>query len=84
MVAIMKIGDFVTVQQIADQSECRWVVLSDLVESKYGGSEAGIIRFIGDNEEATDVSVELESSGIDTVVVCGALEPLCVGGIFIE
>jgi hypothetical protein len=80
----MKIGDYVTVQQIADQSECRWVVLADLVESEYGGSEAGIIQFIGDNEEAGDVAAEFSSKGIHALLVCGALEPLCVGGIFVE
>jgi len=80
----MKIGDYVTVQQIADQSECRWVVLTDLVEGKYGGSVAGVIRYIGDNEDAGDVAAEYNLSDIDALLVCGALEPLCVGGIFVE
>ena len=80
----MKIGDYVTVQQIADQSECRWVVLTDLVAGKYGGTTAGVIRFIGDNEAAGDVAADFNLNGTDALLVCGALEPLCVGGIFVE
>jgi hypothetical protein len=80
----MKIGDYVTVQQIAEQSECRWVVLTDLVAGKYGSTTAGIIRFIGDNEEAGDLTAELTLSGTRALLVCGALEPLCVGSVFVE
>ena len=36
---IMKIGDYVTIQEIADQSEYRWVVLSDFEYHDYGGYE---------------------------------------------
>jgi len=80
----MKIGDYVTVQQIADQSECRWVVLTDLTYGRYNGAEGGVIRFIGDNEEAGDVAADFNLNGTDALIVCGALEPLCVGGIFVE
>jgi hypothetical protein len=80
----MKIGDYVTIQEIMNQSEARWVVLVDLAESEYGGSEGGVIRFIGNNEEAGDITAELALNGTDALLVCGALEPLCVGGVFIE
>jgi len=80
----MKIGDYVTVQQIADQSECRWVVLTNLVAGKYGGTTAGVISFIGDNEEAVDAICEIEADGTNALLVCGTLEPLCVGSVFVE
>jgi len=77
----MKIGDYATVQEIKNQSTARWVVLTDLIEGKYGGSEGGIIRFIGNNEEAGDIAAEFSLSGTHALLVCGALEQLCVGGI---
>jgi hypothetical protein len=83
----MKIGDYVTIQAIKDQSECRWVVLSDLVHKDYGycfGTDGGVIRFIGDNEEAGDAAAELENNGISTLIIRGAIEPLSVGGVFVE
>ena len=80
----MKIGDYVTVQEIKNQSECRWVVLSDLVAGKYGGLTGGIIRFIGDNEDAVNAICGIEADGTNALLVCGALEPLCVGSVFVE
>jgi hypothetical protein len=80
----MKVGDYVTVQAIANQSEARWVVLTDLTYGEYYGAEGGVIRFIGNNEEAGDVAAEFNLSGTDALIVCGALEPLCVGGVFVE
>lgn len=82
----MKIGDYVTVQQIADQSECRWVVLSDMVyDDEYCGAEGGIVKFIGNTKwEAGKVAADLELGGTPTLLVCGALETLSVGGVFVE
>jgi hypothetical protein len=84
----MKIGDYVTTQEIASQSECRWVVLTNLVYRDYGGyegTEGGTIAFIGHTKaEAGEIDIELNSNGVDTLLVCGAFEPLCVGGIFVE
>jgi len=80
----MKIGDYVTVQAIKDQSECRWVVLTDLVAGKYNGVTGGVIRFIGDNEEAVNAICDIEADGTNALLVCGALEPLCVGSVFVE
>ncbi|MCL1877449.1 MAG: hypothetical protein FWF80_01185 [Defluviitaleaceae bacterium] len=84
----MKIGDYVTVQEIKDQSEARWVVLSDFEYRDYGdyeGIDGGIIRCIADTKrEASKVSVKLHLSGTDTLLMSGAIEPLCLGGVFVE
>jgi len=80
----MKIGDYVTVQEIKNQSDARWVVLVDLVVGEYGGTTGGIIRFIGNNEEAGNLTAELSLNGTRALLVCGALEPLCVGSVFVE
>lgn len=84
----MKIGDYVTVQEIADQSECRWVVLSNFEYRDYGGYEdidGGIIRYIADTKrEASKISVKLHLEGTDTLLMSGAIEPLSVGGVFVE
>ena len=81
----MKIGDYVTVQEIADQSEYRWVVLTDFEFGEFDSIEGGIVRCIENtNAKAGDVAAELELSGIDTLLVCGALEPLSVGGVLVE
>ena len=81
----MKIGDYVTTQQIADQSICRWVVLTDFVYGQYGGLIGGTIVYIADTKtEAGNKEFELSADGIETVLVCGALEPLSVGSVFVE
>ena len=85
----MKIGDYVTVQEIKDQSECRWVVLTNLVYNDYGdyeGVDGGIIKCIeSSNEKAWDVWAELNSEENPSLLICGAIEPLSVGGVvFVE
>ena len=84
----MKIGGYVTVQEIVDQSEYRWVVLSDFEYRDYGGFEdieGGIIRCIADTKrEASKVSVKLHLGGTETLLMSGAIEPLSVGGVFVE
>jgi len=84
----MKIGDYVTVQEIADQSVARWVVLADLKFVNYGGYEdveGGIIRYIANTKsEAGDIWCELPDEGGETLLVCGALDELCVGGVVVE
>jgi len=84
----MKIGDFVTIQEIANQSEYRWVVLSDFEYQDFGGYEdvkGGIIRCIANTKrEASEISVKLHLNGTDTLLMSGAIEPLSVGGVFVE
>ena len=81
----MKIGDYVTTQEIANQSECRWVVLIDLDFTQNGAPKGGIIKYIADTKnEAGDVWADLNLQGIATLLTCGALEPLAVGGVFVE
>jgi len=81
----MKIGDYVTTQEIHNQSEYRWVVLADFVDDKYGGLLGGIIRHIADTKsEAGDVAAKLNLSGTDATVVCGSWEELVVGGVLVE
>jgi len=82
----MKIGDYVTVDKIKNQSVYRWVVLIDLdFSAPYGGLEGGIIQYIADTKtKAGEKEVELSLSGIDTALICGALEPLSVGGVLVE
>ena len=81
----MKIGDYVTVDEVMNQSACRWVVLSDLQETELGGIKGGTIRFIADTKtEAGNMAVKLEQSGHTTYTVNGALDALCVGGVFVE
>ena len=85
----MKIGDFVTVQSIKDQSACRWVVLTDLAYHDYGdyeGIEGGIIRHIDEtNDKAWDAWAEYNSEENPSLLIRGAIEPLSVGGVvFVE
>ena len=84
----MKIGDYVTLDEIGNQSECRWVVLTNLKFVDYGdyeGVEGGIINYIADTKsEAGDVWCELEDDGGETLLVCGAFEELCIGGVIVE
>jgi len=81
----MKIGDYVTTQEIADQSTYRWVVLSDFVYGEYGGVIGGTIRYVADTKtEAGDKEVELSERGIETTLVCGTLSHLNVGSVFVE
>jgi len=81
----MKIGDYITVQEIADQSAYRWIVLVDLIEGMYSGVKGGTIKYIADTKrEAGNVAAELNLGGTEAYLVCGALEPLSVGGLFVE
>jgi len=81
----MKIGDYVTVQEIMNQSEVRWVVLSDFIFSELGGLIGGIIRCIADDDSnAGDVAAKLEQAGTPATIVSGTWETLCVGGVFVE
>ena len=82
----MKIGDYVTVQAVKNQSTSRWVVLVDLdFSAPFGGLEGGIIKYISDTKtDAGEKEVELSSHGIDTALICGAFEPLSVGGVLVE
>jgi len=85
----MKIGDYVTVQEIMDQSICRWVVLTDFKYHDFGDYEdieGGIIRCIADTKrEAAKVSVPLHLSGTDTLLVSGTWgDPLVLDGVFVE
>ena len=81
----MKIGDYVTTQEIADQSVCRWVVLIDLDFNDNGAPKGGIIKCIANTKnEAGQVWADLNLQGFTTLLTCGALEPLSVGGVFVE
>jgi len=81
----MKIGDYVTTQEIHDQSECRWVVLVNLVDDAYGGVDGGIIEHISHTKtEAGKIAAKLNQSGTEAVIICGAFESLSVGGVFVE
>ena len=84
----MKIGEYVTIQEIKDQSDARWVVLTDFDYQDYGGFddiEGGIIRCIANTKrEAGDASTDLHLNGIDTLIIRGAIEQLSVGGVFVE
>jgi hypothetical protein len=84
----VNIGDCVTVQSIKDQSECRWVVLTDLNFRQldgYESLESGIIRYIADTKrEAGDAICEIEEDGTEAILICGTLDDLCVGGVIVE
>jgi hypothetical protein len=81
----MKVGDYVTVQEIMNQSECRWVVLANLKFTERNGVKGGTVGYIGNTKtEAGDAQYELEHDGSDTYLVCGACEELVVGGVFVE
>ena len=85
-VILMKIGDYVTVNEIKNQSTYRWVVLVDLdFSAPYGGLEGGIIKYIEDTKtKAGKKESELSLSGIETALICGTLEHLSIGGVFVE
>jgi len=81
----MKIGEYVTTQEISNQSACRWVVLVDIKEGVYNSVEGGIIRYISDTKrDAGHIAAQLNLSGTEAVLICGALESLSVGGVFVE
>ena len=81
----MKIGDYVTLDEIKHQNVCRWIVLVDIKEGIYGGVEGGIIRHIAETKrEAGRIAAKLDLSGTETYLTCGAIEPLSVGGVFVE
>ena len=81
----MKIGDYVTVQEVKNQSECRWVVLVDFVYSENGGIEGGTIKYIEDTKvKAGRKTIKLQDKGIMNLLICGAIEPLSVGGVFVK
>ena len=82
----MKIGDYITVQEITNQSVCRWVVLSDLVYNEYGGITGGIIKVIaGTKKEAWEKEDELGLNDTDTYLVNGTWDDsVIVGGVFVE
>jgi len=81
----MKIGDYVTVQEIMEQSACRWVVLSDLLIADDYDVEGGVVRFIEDTKiKAGKNAAQLELNGTPTLLVSGTWESLCVGGVFVE
>ena len=81
----MKIGDYITVEEIKNQSIYRWLVLVDLKEGIYGGVEGGTIRYVEDTKtKAGNKAAELNLKGIDAYLTCGALEPLSIGGVFVE
>lgn len=82
----MKIGDYVTVDEIMNQNVCRWIVLSDIKEGIYGGVEGGIIRIIADTKtESWEKEVELGLVDEDTYLVSGMLEEsLIISGVVVE
>jgi len=81
----MRVGDYVTIDEIKQQDGCRWVVLTDFVDGKYGGLIGGLIRFIADTKsEAGEVAARLNLGGTDATLVCGSLDELVVGGVLVE
>ena len=80
----MNIGDVVTIQDIANQTFHRWVVLADLT-SDNGGVKGGTIMHIEETKaKASNKELKLHKKGISTLLVCGALEPLNIGGVFVN
>ncbi|MCL1883532.1 MAG: hypothetical protein FWF81_07260 [Defluviitaleaceae bacterium] len=84
----MQIGDYVTIQEIKNQNVARWVVLTDLKFVNYGdyeGVNGGVVHYIAETKsEAGDVWCELPEDDGETLLVCGALDELCVGGMIVE
>ena len=87
----MKIGDYVTIQEIKNQSVCRWVVLTNLRFVDYGdyeGVDGGVVNYIADTkDEAGDAWCNLDDDAVGgTLLLCGALPEyeLCVGGVIVE
>ena len=81
----MNIGDSVLIQDIANQSTHRWVVLADLIFSIEGDVEGGTIKYIEDTKiKAGNKELMLHNKGITTLLVCGALEPLNIGEVFVK
>jgi len=80
----MKIGDYVTVQNIANQETLRWVVLKNLDFNDEGDIKGGVIGFISNSRiEAANASVAMDISGDTTLLVSGATDTLTVGGVLI-
>ena len=81
----MKIGDYVTVDEVHNQSVCRWVVLVDLdFSAPYGGLKGGIIKFIEDTKTKAGAKEAELGQDVDTILISGALEPLSIGGVFVD
>jgi len=83
----VKIGEYVKIQTIKDQSTARWVVLSDLLFDENGDADGGIVRCIESTKsKAGDIAYDLDKNGTENLLVCGALKEyeLCVGGVLVE
>jgi hypothetical protein len=83
----MKIGDYVTVEDIMNQSACKWVVLVDLVtDDDEAAVLGGTVKIIEDTKTAASRKAKpLYDADIDTLLVPGALGPsVIVGGVFVD
>ena len=83
----MKIGEYVLIQEIKNQSKARWVVLSNLTFTANGSPEGGAICYIADTKGAAgDFAYDLDCDGTENLLVCGTLDEyeLCVGGVIVE
>ena len=81
----MNIGDYVTVQDIANQTAHRWVVLVDLKTDDDGDIDGGTIKYIEDTKvKAGNKRAKLSDKGITSLLVSGSAEGLVVGGVFVK
>ena len=82
----MKIGDYVTIDEVKQQSIYRWIVLVDLdFSAPYDGLTGGVIKYIEDSKSKAGIKkAALGEAGVDAILICGASDELSVGGVFVE
>ena len=80
----MKIGDVVTIDDIKDQSDFRWVVLTNLIFDEDGDIDGGTVECLESSKvRAGNRAIELDHQGIETYLVAGAVEGICIGEVFV-
>ena len=85
MMYFMMIGDIVTIQQIKDQTEYRWVVLADLARNKDGSIKHGTVKYISDTKtKAGKKAIKLMNEGNIPLVIQGVSDPVQVGSVFVK
>jgi hypothetical protein len=81
----MNIGEYVTIQDIKNQTLHRWVVLVDLVTDDDGDIDGGTVKYIENTKvKAGNKKAKLYDKGITALLVSGSTEGLCVGGVFVK
>ncbi|MDR2168189.1 MAG: hypothetical protein LBE35_10135 [Clostridiales bacterium] len=68
----MKVGDMVSILDVKNQSEHKWVTLSPLTLDENGFVNGGRVAMVSDlSSAATDVAIEARENGDRSLVLAG-------------